>query len=415
VGGIYRERPSAADLAPATGEPATELGNDIWMSPGVSNSYAVGTDDGRVIINTGLVFEGPLRRQAFDPTCPGPTQAIIITQGHADHWGAVASLRDPDTEVVMQANYRYWRGDTERLMQFRVRNTSWAFQHITATLFENLKSVDLSAIDMSFPEPTTTFVDRRELEVGGRELVLVSTPGGETTDSLVVWLPEDRVLFTGNLFGPLFGHVPNLSTIRGDRYRDPLQYIESLNTVLSFGPERLITGHFDPIDGAERIADEVTAMRDAMQWVHDRTVEGMEAGDDVHTLMRDIRVPDHLEVGEGYGKTSWNVRAIWEMYAGWFHHRSTTELYPVPPSAIAGDLVDAVGADRLVEAAKARLAAGQPLEALHLTDVVLTVQGDNPEARAIATQAHEKLLDETENYWDRAWLTRSIDELRTTS
>ena len=55
------------------------------------------------------------------------------------------------------------------------------------------------------------------------------TPGGETTDALVVWLPEDRILFTGNLFGPLFGHVPNLMTIRGDRYRDPVLYIESLN------------------------------------------------------------------------------------------------------------------------------------------------------------------------------------------
>ena len=44
-------------------------------------------------------------------------------------------------------------------------------------------------------------------------------------------------------------------------------------------------------------------MRDAMQWVHDRTVDGMNAGADVHTLMREIRVPGHLDLGEGYGKT----------------------------------------------------------------------------------------------------------------
>ncbi len=72
---------------------------------------------------------------------------------------------------------------------------------------------------------------------------------------MVVWLPESRTLFSGNLFGPLFGHVPNLVTIRGDRYRDALTYIGSLDVVHELAPERLITGHFDPIDGADRISE----------------------------------------------------------------------------------------------------------------------------------------------------------------
>jgi alkyl sulfatase BDS1-like metallo-beta-lactamase superfamily hydrolase len=413
TGGIHRERPGAADLAPATGAPATPLGQDIWMSPGVSNAYAVGTDEGRVLINTGLVFEGPLRKQAFDAICPGPTRTIIVTQGHPDHWGGVTSLREPRTDVVMHANYRIWRDDTQRLMQFRMRNTAFGFGHISAALVENLKTMDLSTIDMSFPEPTITFDDTLELEVGGRQLVLLATPGGETTDSLVVWLPEDRVLFTGNLTGPLFGTVPNLSTIRGDRYRDPLQYIDALNAVLAFGPQRIITGHFDPIEGADRIAEEVTAMRDAMQWVHDRTVEGMEAGKNVHTLMGEIRLPDHLDVGEEYGKTAWNVRATWEMYSGWFQHSATSELYHVPPAAVAGELVAAAGADQLVAAARAHLDGGRPHEALHLTELVLSVESDNGAAKAIAIQAHEQLLASAENYWERAWLTKSINELRT--
>ena len=60
-------------------------------------------------------------------------------------------------------------------------------------------------------------------------------PGGETTDSLVIWLPDSRTAFTGNLFGPLFGHVPNLVTMRGDRYRDALTYVDSLELVLGLG------------------------------------------------------------------------------------------------------------------------------------------------------------------------------------
>jgi alkyl sulfatase BDS1-like metallo-beta-lactamase superfamily hydrolase len=194
-----------------------------------------------------------------------------------------------------------------------------------------------------------------------------------------------------------------------------LQYIDALNAILALGPERIITGHFDPIEGADRIAEEVTAMRDAMQWVHDRTIEGMEAGKDVYTLMGEISVPEHLDVGQEYGRTSWNVRATWEMYSGWFHHRVTTELYHVPPTAIAGDLVaSAGGGKQLVAAARAHLDDGRPLEALHLTELVLFVESENSAAKAIAVQAHELLLESAENYWERAWLIKSINELRTT-
>jgi alkyl sulfatase BDS1-like metallo-beta-lactamase superfamily hydrolase len=411
MSGIHRTRPGADDLAAASGAPATPLGAGIWMSPGVSNSYAVATAGGRVIVNTGLVIEGPLHRNAFAEV-PGPTRAILITQGHADHWGGANSLRDTETDIVMHRNYRYWRDDNERLMGYRVPKTAFAFQKFTDAMVEHFKTIDPATIDFSFPEPTTTFDEHHTVTVGGRAFELSWTPGGETTDSVVVWLPDDRTLFTGNLFGPLFGHVPNLMTIRGDRYRDPILYIESLNTVLGYGPELLITGHFDPIRGADRIAEEVTAMRDAIQAVHDRTVELMNSGADLHTAMREVAVPEHLDVGEGYGKTSWNVRAIWEMYTGWFRHRSTTELYGVAPDSIAADVVRTAGADALVEAARTHLAGGRPVEALHVTDLVLTAEPAHAGARATAADAHEALLAGTENFWVKAWLRKSIDELK---
>ena len=410
MAGIHRHRPGAADLAAATDTPATDLGDGIWMSPGVSNSYAVATDAGRVIVNAGLVFEGPLRKRAFSGVA-GPTRAIVITQGHADHWGAVNTLRDSDTDVVMHRNYRYWRDDNALLAGYRVPKTNFAFGKFSAAIAEHLKDVDPSTIDFSFPEPTTTFDTSHAFTVGGRRFELTWTPGGETTDSLTVWLPDDRILFTGNLFGPLFGHVPNLVTIRGDRYRDPLLYIESLNTVLAQAPQRLITGHFDPIDGADRIAEEVTAMRDAMAAVHDRTVELMNSGADVYTAMREVRIPEHLDIGEGYGKTSWNVRAIWEQYTGWFHHRSTTELYGATPDSTAADVVAAAGADQLVAVARGHLDT-DPVRAISLADIVLATDPAHAGARAVSADAHEALLSTAENFWERAWLTKSINELK---
>ncbi|MFM7271774.1 MAG: alkyl sulfatase dimerization domain-containing protein, partial [Actinomycetes bacterium] len=112
------------------------------------------------------------------------------------------------------------------------------------------------------------------------------------------------------------------------------------------------------------------------------------------------------------GQTRWNVRAIWEHYAGWFHHRSTTELYPAPAHGVAVDLVRAAGADALVALAADHVAAGRPVEALHLTDVVLTVEPAHAGARATAIAAHEALLAASGNFWEAAWLRRAITKLR---
>jgi alkyl sulfatase BDS1-like metallo-beta-lactamase superfamily hydrolase len=390
------------------------LGDGIWLSPGLSNSYLLETADGRIIVNTGMGFEGPLHRRAFDAVDSSPTRAIVFTQGHFDHVGGTDSLRDEGTELIAQTNFTSWRADNERLEAFRTRNAAFAWMRAILAALEHAETVGGGTNSQARPEPTTTFDERMELSIGGRELVLLSTPGGETTDSLVIWCPETRSAFTGNLFGALFGHVPNLVTMRGDRYRDALTYVDSLDLVLGLGPARLLTGHFGPVEGADRIAEEITAMRDATRWVHDRTVDGMNTGADVHTLMRQIRLPGRFDLGEGYGKTSWNVRAIWENYAGWFHHRSTTELYGVPAAVIAPDLVAVAGAAAIVDAARARLASGEPVAALHLTDIVLIADPADAEARAVAASASRSLLDASSNFWERAWLTRSIDRLEGT-
>jgi alkyl sulfatase BDS1-like metallo-beta-lactamase superfamily hydrolase len=406
---LHRTRPGASSIRPAGDEAASDLGDGIWMHEGLSNSYLLTTGDGRVIVNTGMGFEGPRHRRAFDAVDTSPTSHILVTQGHFDHVGGVDTFLEPATEVVAHDNFWIWRDDNERLEAFRTRNAAFAW--IDAIMAALAHAQDVGDAAQSRPEPTITFERALDLEVGGRLLQLHAVPGGETTDALVVWLPESRTLLSGNLFGPLFGHVPNLVTIRGDRYRDALTYVSSLELVLDLAPQRIITGHFDPIDGEALIADEVTRMRDATRYIHDRTVEGMNAGVDVHTLMREITLPSHLDVGEGYGTVPWNVRAIWETYAGWFHHRSTTELYAAPPLAVAPDLVAAAGSGPLVDAARARVAAGQAVEALQLTDVVLAVAPDDADARAVAIAAHESLLDASDNFWERAWLKRTITRL----
>jgi alkyl sulfatase BDS1-like metallo-beta-lactamase superfamily hydrolase len=265
----------------------------------------------------------------------------------------------------------------------------------------------------SRPVPTITFDDHYAFDLGGVRFELYAVPGGETTDSLVVWLPQRRICLCGHLFSALFGHCPNLVTIRGDRYREAPRFIESLDRVLALEPERLLVGHHGPIDGADRIRSELSRLRGAVAYVHAETVRGMNDRKDVHTLMREIELPPELEVGQGYGKVSWSVRAIWETYAGWFHHRSTTELYAVPAASVHEDLVAlAGGADAVAERAQAKLDAGAPLEAIHLAEVALGSEPACRSALAVSLAAHERLERESENFWLTSWLRNQIESLR---
>ncbi|BBX03787.1 MBL fold metallo-hydrolase [Mycolicibacterium moriokaense] len=408
---IYRSRPGADALAPATAEHAEKVAPGIWCSPGLSNAYLLTTTDGRVVVNTGMGFESAVHRANFDAVDSSPIRYIIVTQGHYDHVGGLDTMRDPQTQVVAQANWRHWRDDNERLLAYRANNSAFAFSDRLAH--------GIAAIQQRFgkrippqaaPTADIEVDDSLVLTVGGRTLELLATPGGETTDSMVVWLPDERVCLCGNTFGPAFGHIPNFVTMRGDRYRDALTTIASIERVRDLRPEVLITGHFDPIRGADRIHAELTRLRDAIAYLHDRTVEGMNAGKDVFTLMREITLPAELEVGQGYGKASWDVRAIWENYSGWFHHRSTTELYAVGPDELNADFVELAGVDRIVERAEAHLAAERPVHAIHLAEVVVNADPDHAGARAVLKSAHQQLLAASTNFWESAWLTKKIGE-----
>jgi glyoxylase-like metal-dependent hydrolase (beta-lactamase superfamily II) len=175
--GIHRGRPGAEAIAPSKGDPAIDLGDGIWMSKGLSNSYAMDTGSGRIVVNTGMGFEGPLHRRAFEQVVPAPTAAIVLTQGHYDHVGGVDHLRDAGTEIVAQANWGIWRADNERLETFRSRNAAFAWMDAILAAITHSESIAPGETSQSRPEPTIEVDDRLRLKFGNRRMELVSTPG----------------------------------------------------------------------------------------------------------------------------------------------------------------------------------------------------------------------------------------------
>lgn len=389
------------------------------MSPGLSNSYLVVTRDGRVVVNTGMGFESGHHRRLYDAVDDGPVRYILLTQGHVDHVGGVDTFREDGTLLVAQANNPACQADDVRIHRFRVRRSQpyWGDAIAQADAFIRSQPPDSPIPAQSTPTPDVLFDDRYEFELGGTRFVCISTPGGETIDSTVIWLPDRGIAFVGNVFSALFGHFPNLVTLRADRLRFALPFVDAVQTVIDLAPEVLCTGHFDPITGREVIRAELTRVRDAVRYVHDATVAGMNEGRDLTTLMREVRLPEDLAVGEGYGKVSWGVRSIWEGYAGWFHARSTTELYATPPDAVWPEVVAlAGGPDAIAAAAAAKVDAGDALTGIQLAEVALAAAPDHPGALAAFVAGHEHLLaeheqepEETRNFWLVGWLRHQIE------
>jgi len=413
---LYRSRPSGFDIQPASQPEARKINDFIYLSEGLSNSYLITTREGRVVVNTGMGFEAPVHKRNYDAIDQRPLRYILLTQGHVDHVGGVDLMREEGTQLVAHARNQAHQADDARIASFRASRSAFAFADAIARAWTYIQEqVDAGIPAQSRPIPDITFEERHEIELGGLRMELISTPGGETTDSMVIWLPQHGICFAGNLFSALFGHFPNLVTVRGDRYREALGFIDSLETVLALEPELLLPGHHGPVSGKQTIREELTRLRDAVRYVHDETVRGMNHGKDVHSLMREIQLPPELEVGEGYGKVSWGVRAIWENYAGWFHHSSTTELYPVPASSVYGDWVDlAGGADVVAGRANEKLGSGKPLQAIHLAEAVLHASPANVAALEVLIGAHERLEVESENFWLTQWLRKQLAALRST-
>jgi glyoxylase-like metal-dependent hydrolase (beta-lactamase superfamily II) len=373
----------------------------IFMSQDVSNSYLVTTPAGDVLVNCGTVRGGPRHKALFSKVSNHPINYAIITQSHPDHFGGLAAQRSPETKTIVQArffeNREVWIG----LASY--------FHPRSAKLWSSV----MPTWGGGPPEevvPDIYVQDFYAFELGGRKFEILHTPEGETPDSVTVWMPNERIAFTGNLFGPMFMAMPFLCTLRGDRPRSVLQYLRSLERVRKLEPELLITGHGGPIVGAKQIQKDLTTLRDAVTYVKDQTIAGMNAGKDVHTLMREIKLPPHLTIGEWHGKVSWCVRDIWQEHSGWFYYESTTELYGIPRSSVSDDLVELIGADVLAGRARHRLQSGQPLEALHLLEIVLKVQPKHRQSLELKRDAHMRLLEESGsvNHSETMWLKSEI-------
>jgi len=149
-----------------------------------------------------------------------PLNTVIVTHYHADHVYGLQVFKDAGARIVAHtASGEYLNSETARLRLEASR------QDLFPWVDENTKLVP----------PDAPINGVQKLVVGGVDFEIIPVGPSHTPDDLVVWLPQSRVLFAGDLV--FRNRIPFVGQA------DSRQWIESLNTLLKFPAKVLVPGH----------------------------------------------------------------------------------------------------------------------------------------------------------------------------
>lgn len=362
--------------------------------------------------------------QEFRRITDKPVTAIIYTHSHGDHTGgAPVFLGAERPQIWAHANFgseaRPWmaggltyqnvRG--ARQAGFKLPPEQRINNGVAPARYPKRGGEVFSSGKATNP---THFLEgeRKTINVSGVNLELVAAPG-ETLDGLFVWYPAGKVLFAGDNFYRAF---PNLYAIRGTPNRNVRLWAESLGSMVDKDADALVGGHTNPILGADEVKQVLSDYRDAVQFIHDKTVEGINKGLTPDELVAYVQLPERLASKDYlqpfYGHPDWGVRTIFNGYLGWFDGNATN-LFPLPAKAEAERMAKlAGGKNALLEAAKDAFSASDNQWAAQLADHLLAINKDDADAKQIKADALTRLAQGTVNATARNYYLTVARELR---
>lgn len=167
-------------------------------------------------------------------------------------------------------------------------------------LYETMgRKFDFSGVD-SVTLPNQTFEKRLSLTVGDKAVELIDLGPAHTVSDVVVWVPGDRAVFTGDL---LFNEGHPIM------WAGPIEnWIAACKYIVDLDPEVVVPGH-----GAITGTEAVHGMQVYFEYVRDETRKRFEAGLDFEAAARDINMAEY----RGWSDPERIVANVFSLYRQW--------------------------------------------------------------------------------------------------
>jgi len=203
--------------------------------------------------------------QAFAPGLP-PLTTVFVTHAHWDHVGGHSYFRglNPRPRFYGRGNYR-----EEFEKEFNG-------PEIFGKQFFGER---FSPADVLSYKPDITIEKRTDLNLGGSTFELIPVRGGETHDAMLIYLPDEKVMFMGDVIMPYLG-APFIE--EGD-----LQGLfDAIDVVLNRNPQHLLHGH-EPLTRVFSSPLILSHLKTDLAWLRDQVLAAIRRGDEraaIHDL-----------------------------------------------------------------------------------------------------------------------------------
>ena len=401
--------------------------NDYWSPPAVhkvtdgvyvavgydlANSIMIEGDDGIIIVDTLSTYEDAKEVIAeFRKITDKPVKAIIYSHGHLDHVHGTGAFLEEGEDVEIYAHdshLDFYINENSVLGPIASIRSGYAAGAFLPNEGPDRKNLGIfppmAPGTIAYVQPTQTFSDELEVEISGVKLKMVFV-AGESSDQIYIWLPEKEVLLIGD---NIYAIVPNIYTLRGAVYRDPMNYVNALDKMIPLDAEYLVPSHVKPVTGKENIKDILVSTRDAAQYIYDQTIRGMNQGYTADELSRMIQLPEQLDNHPWLTKTrndvSAHVKQIYYGNLGWFEGNSVF-LNSISSDERSHKIVEGFGGvQKTMSLTRDAIDNGEYEWAAELGSFVLTVEPDNEQAKLLQAYVLRVLSQRTEGQDERHWL-----------
>ncbi|MBW1865926.1 MAG: hypothetical protein JRI64_09935, partial [Deltaproteobacteria bacterium] len=259
--------------------------------------------------------------------------------------------------------------------------------------------------EKSYRPPTKTFEDGKiiKLTIAG-EPVEVAPNRTDVQDSVGYYFPNRSALAT-NALGA--ASIFNLYSLRGDMYRNPVNFIEAHDWALSKNAEVLADIHGPGIKGKKAVREALERASDQIQLIHDQALRMIALGMDARRAAENVYMPVHLRNGwETYGQVESHVKQVYNGRIGWLGN----DVYDINPLSVQEEIRRTMelmgGVDKVRSAAGDAVAKGGFENwswALKLTTMLLELDPDDAQARKIRATAARAIGQRTTSANARGW------------